>query len=51
MGVGCDGGWGRDNKWRMSLMELIFLTFTTKVVFFIFKELGFHEKMFFKNFD
>lgn len=39
VGVGCVGGWGGDNHYGISLWELIFPTFTRRVVFFILRNL------------
>lgn len=49
------GGWGclaggelGDNELRLSLMKLVFPTFIRKVIFLIFEQLVFLEKIFFK---
>lgn len=52
LGVGVLGGWVEgDDKLRMPLMQLVFPTSIGKVIFFIFMELVFLEKLFSKRFD
>lgn len=50
MGIGDVGGWQEVNGLGLSHMRLVFPTFIREVIFLIFEELVFREKVFFKIF-